>query len=133
VHTYGIPDDEVVASIIDVFVVLNEIAQGEIVLVRHIVARIARRGDVERAHRGVLSRAEIVTRGETAGVAAYRVGEKGPRSSVCCTTHSGGRDVQFTPGFMDSIADVFTLPCASIAAQLTLLCLGTRGGEVSKG
>jgi hypothetical protein len=63
VHTHGIPDDEVVASIIDVFVVLNEIAQGEIVLIRHIVARIARRGDVERADRGVLSRAEIVTRG----------------------------------------------------------------------
>ena len=88
-HTYGITDDEVVAIIIDVVVVLNEIAQGEIVLIRQIVACIARRGGVERADRGVLSRAEIVTRGEGAGVATYRVGEKDPRSSVCCTTHSG--------------------------------------------
>ena len=86
-HTYGIPDDEVIASIIDVFVVLHEIAQGEIVLVRHIVARIARRGDVERADWGVLFRAEIVTPGESAGVAAYRVGEKGTRSRQCAARH----------------------------------------------
>jgi len=89
VHTYGITDDEVVAIIIDVVVVLNEIAQGEIVLVRQIVTRIARRGGVERADRGVLFRAESVTRGEGAGVATYSVGEKDPRSSMCCTTHSG--------------------------------------------
>jgi len=73
----GIIDDEVIAIIVDVIVVLDEIAHGEIVLARQIVARIARRGGVERADRGVLFRTESVTRGEGAGVATVYSGVHG--------------------------------------------------------
>jgi len=83
-QAYGMSDGEVGASTVDVVVIVDEIGHGDLPFGRQIIARLTRRGGIERAVRSVLPRAQRITRGEGA-VVACNVGAKPvPRSSACC-------------------------------------------------
>jgi hypothetical protein len=83
-QAYGMSDGEVGASTVDVVVIVDEIGHGDLPFGRQIIARLTRRGGIERAVRGELPRAQRITRGEGA-VVACNVGAKPvPRSSACC-------------------------------------------------
>lgn len=81
-QTHGISDNKIVAFIVDIVVELNESGLGEVPGAKQPVARCARRSDVLRANRGVLFRAQHITRGEGAFIACS-VGGNTTQSARC--------------------------------------------------
>jgi len=68
--TYGLSDDKVATSIIDVVIIIDEIARADVPFVSQTIARLAGGGFVERALGGILSRAH------------RSIGRKG--AAACC-------------------------------------------------
>jgi hypothetical protein len=60
-HTYGLSDDKVITTIVDVVIIIDKIGRGDVPFGSQTIACLARGGRDERANGIVLSRAQMTT------------------------------------------------------------------------
>jgi hypothetical protein len=81
-HTYGLSDDEVITTIVDVVIIIDKIGRGDVPFGSQTIACLARGGRDERANGIVLSRAQMTTDRE--GVTACWHKKKKVTRLLCC-------------------------------------------------
>jgi hypothetical protein len=58
IYTYGLSDNKVATSIVDIVIIIDKIALRDVPFFSQTIARLARGGGVERAHGGPLFQAQ---------------------------------------------------------------------------
>jgi hypothetical protein len=119
-HTYGFSDDKVftIMKIVDVIIILDKFDHGDIPCASQNIATLARGFYGDRAIGLVLSRTQMATDWEraTAFVTACWHKKKVTAGFILKCIR---KNIQSTPGFIDSIADRLTPASFPIEAQVS--------------